>query len=173
MTGARIEDERPRRSDHGLLLRQRRGARREALEALLQSVEHCASCANAETKRLSLTWSTTPEAHIDAAAKQLAEALRGPEGGKGSRLSSLSVRLSGGACERAFVPFSSAIMARSPAASSAPRARKGCALAVFSDADRRTACAPRGCRSPHRAVCTAVPTSAILEPDRGGEGDRR
>ena len=60
-------------------------AERDAkLEALLQSVEHCASCANAETKRLfSLTRSTTPEAYIDAAAKSFAEALRGPEGREG------------------------------------------------------------------------------------------
>ena len=54
------------------------------LEALLQSVERCASCANAETKRLfRLTRSTTPEAYIDAAAKSFAEALRGPEGREG------------------------------------------------------------------------------------------
>lgn len=60
-------------------------AERDAkLEALLQSVEHCASCANAETKRLfRLTRSTTPEAYIDAAAKSFAEALRGPEGREG------------------------------------------------------------------------------------------
>ena len=60
-------------------------AERDAkLEALLQSVERCASCANAETKRLfSLTRSTTPEAYIDAAAKSFAEALRGPEGREG------------------------------------------------------------------------------------------
>jgi isohexenylglutaconyl-CoA hydratase len=60
-------------------------AERDAkLEALLQSVERCASCANAETKRLfRLTRSTTPEAYIDAAAKSFAEALRGPEGREG------------------------------------------------------------------------------------------
>ena len=60
-------------------------AERDAkLGALLQSVEHCASCANAETKRLfRLTRSTTPEAYIDAAAKSFAEALRGPEGREG------------------------------------------------------------------------------------------
>lgn len=60
-------------------------AERDAkLEALLQSVEHCAPCANAETKRLfRLTRSTTPEAYIDAAAKSFAEALRGPEGREG------------------------------------------------------------------------------------------
>ena len=60
-------------------------AERDAkLEALLQSVEHCASGANAETKRLfRLTRSTTPEAYIDAAAKSFAEALRGPEGREG------------------------------------------------------------------------------------------
>ena len=60
-------------------------AERDAkLEALLQSVEQCASCANAETKRLfRLTRSTTPEAYIDAAAKSFAEALRGPEGREG------------------------------------------------------------------------------------------
>ena len=54
------------------------------LESLLQSVERCASGANAETKRLfRLTRSTTPEAYIDAAAKSFAEALRGPEGREG------------------------------------------------------------------------------------------
>ena len=54
------------------------------LEELLQSVERCASGANAETKRLfRLTRSTTPEAYIDAAAKSFAEALRGPEGREG------------------------------------------------------------------------------------------
>ena len=60
-------------------------AERDAkLEALLQSVERCAPCANAETKRLfRLTRSTTPEAYIDAAAKSFAEALRGPEGREG------------------------------------------------------------------------------------------
>jgi isohexenylglutaconyl-CoA hydratase len=60
-------------------------AERDAkLEALLQSVERCASCANAETKRLfRLNRSTTPEAYIDAAAKSFAEALRGPEGREG------------------------------------------------------------------------------------------
>ncbi len=60
-------------------------AERDAkLEALLQSVERCASGANAETKRLfRLTRSTTPEAYIDAAAKSFAEALRGPEGREG------------------------------------------------------------------------------------------
>jgi len=60
-------------------------AERDAkLEALLQSVEHCGSGANAETKRLfRLTRSTTPEAYIDAAAKSFAEALRGPEGREG------------------------------------------------------------------------------------------
>jgi len=60
-------------------------AERDAkLEELLQSVERCASGANAETKRLfRLTRSTTPEAYIDAAAKSFAEALRGPEGREG------------------------------------------------------------------------------------------
>jgi isohexenylglutaconyl-CoA hydratase len=60
-------------------------AERDAkLEALLQSVERCASGANAEAKRLfRLTRSTTPEAYIDAAAKSFAEALRGPEGREG------------------------------------------------------------------------------------------
>jgi isohexenylglutaconyl-CoA hydratase len=60
-------------------------AERDAkLDALLQSVERCASCANAETKRLfRLTRSTTSEAYIDAAAKSFAEALRGPEGREG------------------------------------------------------------------------------------------
>jgi isohexenylglutaconyl-CoA hydratase len=84
MTGARIEGQEAETLGLADFYCCSDAERDAKLEALLQSVEHCASCANAETKRLfSLTRSTTPEAYIDAAAKSFAEALRGPEGREG------------------------------------------------------------------------------------------
>ena len=84
MTGARIEGREAETLGLADVYCGSDAERDAKLEALLQSVEHCASCANAETKRLfRLTRSTTPEAYIDAAAKSFAEALRGPEGREG------------------------------------------------------------------------------------------
>jgi isohexenylglutaconyl-CoA hydratase len=84
MTGARIEGREAETLGLADFYCSSDAERDAKLEALLQSVEHCASCANAETKRLfRLTRSTTPEAYIDAAAKSFAEALRGPEGREG------------------------------------------------------------------------------------------
>ena len=84
MTGARIEGREAETLELADFYCGSDAERDAKLEALLQSVERCASCANAETKRLfRLTRSTTPEAYIDAAAKSFAEALRGPEGREG------------------------------------------------------------------------------------------
>ena len=54
------------------------------LESLLTAIELCAPSANAMTKRLfRISRAATPEAYIEIAARNFAEALRGPEAREG------------------------------------------------------------------------------------------